>query len=571
MLKNLTIKNYALLDEVQVQFGVGLNVITGETGAGKSILIDALSMILGEKSDVAFVRSGADKAVIEGEFSIDGLTELASFLQKSELDDEENDLIIRREIHSSGRSRAFVNDTPVPVNTLIHLGDLLVDLHGQHEHQALLKVKEHLGYLDAYGQHEALLTEVQNAFNQVQESVEALHELQAKQSDLQEKRSLLVFQLKEIDGVNPGETEEEELEKEERLLRHSEKLHDGTSQMYTDLYEGEGAVTEKLHRISELLSELGKIDEYFGSLSELCQTAQISIEEIAKSVQSYQSRIDFSSTRLEDVRTRLSQLAGLKKKFGGSMQAVMEHWQYIKKELNLLENVDEQIKTCEQNVAGAKKILTALCVKLSTERKKAAAELERIIGELLKSLGMPQSKFVVTFSKLEDKDGFVTIDSKTYKTTPKGLDHVEFFLSANPGEEPRQLIKIASGGEISRIMLALKTALAKSDHIPVLIFDEIDIGISGRIAQVVGRSLQNLAHTHQILCITHLPQIASMGHQQYLVEKQVEDARTRTHIHELNDSERPHAIARLLGGKTITDVHLEGAKQLLTEAQRPEK
>ncbi|MDZ7339623.1 MAG: DNA repair protein RecN [candidate division KSB1 bacterium] len=566
MLKRLYIKNYALLDEVEVEFGPGLNTITGETGAGKSIIIDALSTVLGEKAEVEVIRAGADKAVIEGIFLVSHLPDVRAFLADNGLDDGADELIVRRELHLSGRSRAFVNDNPVPLKVLEELGDLLVDLHGQHEHQSLLRVREHLLYLDAFAQLERERETVRRQYEHVQRLARDLEELREQARQRAEKRALFEFQLKEIQAVNPEKDEDQLLEREESLARNRERLFALTEEICQLLYEGEGAASERLHRCTSLLEELRGIDDSFAALVEMCESARIAAEEIAKTARAYQSRIDFSPSRLEEIHERLARLNGLKKRYGGTLDAVLEHKEMLVRELALWENQEEQIATAELRLREEKERLAELCVALSERRRQASSLLEQRVVAELANLGIQRASFMVQIQWEEDAAGLVEAEGKRYRVTPRGLDDVEFFISTNPGEPVRPLAKVASGGEISRIMLALKSVLAGLDRVPVLIFDEIDIGISGRVAQVVGRSLRGLGRSHQVISITHLPQIASMGDRHYVVEKRVEGDRTHTTVRTLREEERPAEIAKLLGGETVTEAHLEGARELLAQA-----
>ncbi len=566
MLKRLYIRNYALLDEVEVEFGPGLNVITGETGAGKSIIIDALSTVLGEKADVEVIRAGADKAVIEGTFAVSHLPDVLTFLKSNQLDDGGGELIVRRELHLSGRSRAFINDNPVPLKVLEELGDLLVDLHGQHEHQSLLRVREHLFHLDAFAQLEGEREAVRRQYERVQELSRQLEHLREQARQRAEKRALFEFQLKEIQSVNPERDEDQLLEWEESLARHRERLFTLTEEICQLLYEGEGAASERLHRCLSLLEEIRQIDDSFAPLVEMCESARIAAEEIAKTARAYQSRIDFAPARLEEVRERLARLTGLKKRYGGTLAAVLEHRDYLVKELALWESQEEQIAAAEAQVAQEKEHLAELCRNLSGRRRLASSLLQQRVEAELANLGIRNASFAVQMEWEEDPDGLVEAEGKRFRVTPRGMDVVEFFISTNPGEPVRPLAKVASGGEISRIMLALKSVLAGLDRVPVLIFDEIDIGISGRVAQVVGRSLRGLGRSHQVISITHLPQIASMGDQHYVVEKRVEGERTYTMVRTLTEEERPGEIAKLLGGETVTQAHVEGARELLAQA-----
>ncbi|MEE4312637.1 MAG: DNA repair protein RecN [candidate division KSB1 bacterium] len=568
MLKSLFVKNFALLDEIEVEFGRGLNIITGETGAGKSILIDALGSTLGEKISAEVLRRDAQKAVAEGLFLVAAENVIDEELASADIDPQpDNSLILRREMSTSGRSRAFVNDTPVTNQLLTTIGDHLVDLHGQHEHQSLLKVKYHLGFLDSYGNYGEALETVRASYEALDRKLKEVAELRKSQIAFTEKRDLFEFQIKDISHVDPHPGEEEELINEEKILRNSEKLFELTGSLYEKLYDSEGAAYEYISEADEKLAELSRIDSAFEQYRKENQSALVVIEELSKFLQSYQSNIEFNSQRLETIRERLSLFSGLKKKYGGSLEEVIDHWKSLEDQLHSIDNVDERLEELAKEAEEARKRLNTACLSLTERRRKAAADLEKGVVSVLSELGMPGARFKISIVHEEDENGLVQIDGKFYKTNSTGIDSVEFFISANAGEELKPLAKVASGGEVSRIMLAIKSALTESDKIPVLIFDEIDIGISGRIAQAVGRSLKKLSKNHQIICITHLPQIASMADEHFVVEKFSEEGSTHTEIRKLEASERPLEIAKLLGGDIVSESHIEGAKELLNQAQ----
>jgi len=570
VLKKFYIKNFALFDELQVSFDAGLNIITGETGAGKSLIIDALNTILGERADPAVVRTGAEKAIIEGVFQIPQKEELTRLLKDYDIDLIDNELIIRREILASGRSRAFINDSPVSIQMLLEIGNHLVDLHGQHEHQSLLKSDRHIDYLDEFGDLRPLVQSVHQRYKTIRELKQSLARLQERARMLQEKRDYLEFQLREITQVNPQPHEDAELEREERILGNSERLYELSSQLYQMLYEGEASVYEKLGLAENLLRELSQIDERLQEYLESCETAKICISEIANYLPTYIGSIEFNPERLESIRERLALLSRLKRKYGGTLEAVLAHKEQIEKDLELTENVDLEIEKIEKQIAEEQRIFSELSIKLSQTRKEVATRLESQVVQVLAELGMERARFHVEIRQREDPEGLVVWEGKRYWATAKGMDHVEFFIAANPGEDLKPLAKVASGGEISRIMLAIKSILAEKDRIPLLVFDEVDIGISGRIAQAVGRRLRHLAHSHQIICITHLPQIASAGNTHFSVEKRIEGNRTTTSVRRLAFADRVMEIAKLIGGEKITDINLRSAEELLRKSSEGE-
>jgi DNA repair protein RecN (Recombination protein N) len=567
MLTRLYIRNYALLDEADILFSPGLNILTGETGAGKSILIGALGTILGDRADTLMVRSGETKAVVEAQFVVRNRTALIELLRAQDLDIDDDGLILRREIQESGRSRAFVNDSPAPLSVLEEIGDLLVDLHGQHEHQSLLRSREQMNYLDDFGGHGALLDRVHGLHARLLDLLKQRADLERRQQDLLARRDLYLFQADEIRRSNPLEGEEEELLKEEKILKNSARLSDTTAELYSSLYEQEGSVFEHLASAVQGFEELARIDSDFAKLEQDCQTAQVLVEEVSRALRGYADKLEFDPERLEGIRQRLATFSGLKKKYGPTMSEVLAHKARIEQELASFEGLDKELDSLKEGILEIRREFSKSCQELSEARHAAASRLREELPPLLEAMGIAGVQFDVELRHHSESDGLAEIDGRRYRASHLGIDEVEFLISTNPGMPLRPLAKIASGGEISRVMLALKSLVAAGDHIPVLIFDEIDIGISGRIAQSVGRQLRRLSKSHQVLCITHLPQIASMGNHHYLVEKVQARGSNRTEVRQLGGDERAMAIARLLGGEKISEVHLRSARQLLAEAE----
>lgn len=566
MLECLTIRNYTLLVDVEIPLGPGLNILTGETGAGKSIIIDALGTILGERVDTTVIRDKSQKAVIEGKFIIKDNEPLKNYLKAQDIDYDDEILILRREILDQGRSRAFINDTPVPLSTLQDVGNLLVDLHGQHEHQSLFKTQKHLEFLDDFGHLGQELNHVAQTFKTLKQLHDQKHSLEEQAQTLKEKREFYEFQLNEIQKVNPVANEEEALLAEEKILKNSELLFRLTSEFYQILYESENSVHDQLSRVMDGLIELKTIDPRFENYVKDCQTTLVTVDEISKFLQSYNSNIEFNPERLEEIQGRLAQLSSLKKKYGPTLAEVLKYRDKIKNELEAVENLDDQLLALEKEIAKVEEEFSQACANLSDKRKRVAAQLEELVPQVLSVLGMNGTRFKVEIKQEEDSKGLAFLNGKRYRASARGIDSVEFYISTNPGEPLKPLVKVASGGEISRIMLALKSIIAQGDNIPVLIFDEIDLGISGKIAQAVGKKLKDLAQYHQIICITHLPQIASMGNQHYLVEKYTSEGKTQTKIRKLDQEERTRAIAMLLAGEKISETHLQSARELLADS-----
>ncbi|HXG38595.1 MAG TPA: DNA repair protein RecN [Bacteroidota bacterium] len=571
MLKSFYVKNYALIDELRVEFGSGLNIITGETGAGKSILIDAMSLMLGERATTEVIRKGEEKAIVEG---IIGMTEqkaLRALLAEREID-VDDELILRREISTKGQSRCFINDSPVPVSVLKEVGDLLVDLHGQHEHQSLLRTETHVDFLDDFGGLDGLVKEFREAYDTLKGLFAELEELSHKERQLKERRDLYEFQIKEIDAISPQPGEEDALESELKILENAEKLFETTSRLYQTLYEGEQALYDQLVLVRNQLEDLAAIDKSFEEAKKECASVVAAISEVTKFIQSYNSKIEFNPERLEQIRERLGQLSLLKKKYGGSVDSILQHRERIGAEFALAENFEKEIAKLHERIEQARKECSDVAQRLSTKRRELVPRINKSVAAELAKLGIANAKFdvVITNTPIGKENGeearqkaFVKLGREYYEATPKGIDAVEFFLSTNVGEDPKPLAKVASGGEISRIMLALKTILAKSERLPLLIFDEIDVGVSGRIAQAVGKSLKALSQFHQVIAITHLPQIAGLADHHFVVEKVEEKKRTYTRMRRLSDEERVEEVAKLMSGAEVTEAGLEGARELM--------
>ncbi|MBL7074483.1 DNA repair protein RecN [candidate division KSB1 bacterium] len=564
MLQSLTIKNYALLRDVTVHFEPGLNILTGETGAGKSILVGALGMILGGRTPPETVGKYGDRTVVEGEFYPGNSDRFLSVAAKLKFN-LEGPLLVRREIRRNGQGRCFINDSPVTLTVLREIGVVLVDLHGQHEHQSLLSPASHLEYLDGSGDYQGLRRRVRELFYQVQTKKSDLNKLEEKGRLAQEKRELQEFQLQEIKGVNPQPDEEGELERERILLENSERLSDLTHELVDGLYEGEDALYDRLVRMERLFEELKNIDGQFGDPWNEIQNVKISLQEVARFVQNYRERIEFDPQRLEDVRERLGAFARLKKKYGGSIDGVLRHRDYLRDQLALVENLDDELSKLQAELEDLCQELSEKGGELSGKREQAAAQFERALIQNLGELGIKRGKFKVSITHTESPDGLVSWDGERVQAKETGIDAVEFLISTNVGEEPKPLARVASGGEISRIMLAFKSILAGKDAIDTLIFDEIDIGISGRIAHIVGQKLKALAQHHQIICITHLPQIASLADRHFAVEKRVVKGRSETQVKELTFEDRVLEVAKLIGGERVTPTNLQSAREMLED------
>lgn len=564
MLKSFEVKDYALIEHIFVEFGRGLNIITGETGAGKSILVDAMGLLLGERASTDVVRKGAIKSVVEGVFNVEGNSKIKSILDSNEIEFLP-ELIVRREISLKGSNRCFLNDTPVSLSVIKEAGNLLVDLHGQHEHQSLLRTETHIDFLDGFGDFSALKTEYKILFGKLKEKIRELDKLRASESSINEKRQIYQFQINEIESVSPSEGEEERLNEELKILENSEKLLELTTSVYELLYESESSVNDQFVDILKKINELARIDKSFSSIESEAVSVSVMLKDIAEFIRDYKSGIDLETGRLEEIRERLASLSLLKKKYGGSIENILAHYRKIKSESELAENFDEKINNTLKEINELRKNCGEIALRLSEKRKSAAQKIKKEVSQALSALGIPSSKFEIriTTSTADEQDDYLTAGGKRFRYSENGIDETEFFISTNPGEDPKPLAKIASGGEISRVMLALKSILAKNDKLPLLIFDEIDTGISGRIAGKVAEALKELASFHQIIAITHLPQIAGYADHHYSVRKMRSGDRVVSSIRKLTDNERVEEIAGLLSGEKITDASIKGAKELI--------
>ena len=554
MLLNLHIKNYVLIDELNLEFGEGLNIFTGETGAGKSIIIESVGLVLGDRAGAGIVRKGAERCLISAEFDVSGYKPLNKFLESASLAGEDDGtLIIRREVDLNGKSRAFVNDRPVNVSTLASIGDFLVDVHGQHEHQTLLKSAVQRELVDRFAGNEKLLEDAAEKF----ESWSALATQKDAQRISEVERERLVdlysFQLKEINSLKPIPGEEEELEQKLPMLKNAEKLQALSSEAYDLLY---GQESSALERTGKALKAVESINALSGTLNEPAETlknASALIDDALREIDKFRGALDSDPETLNDLLTRQDQLHKLKKKYGKDIPEILSYRDKIERELDALTNADKNLKELDEKIDRALNILNTACDKLTDSRKKAAKKLSADAQKELADLGMKKARFSAELSKLE-------------LPSASGRDAIVFMFCANPGEDIKPLKDIASGGEMSRVMLALKTVLVKSDEVPVLIFDEIDAGIGGPMGQVVGSKLKTLSRHHQILCITHLPQIAAFAQKHFTVEKTSAPGQTAVRVCPLADSGRLEEVARMLSGKEITPAARKHASELIEQS-----
>ncbi|MCB9210190.1 MAG: DNA repair protein RecN [Ignavibacteriales bacterium] len=567
MLTSLEIKDYALIQNINVEFSNGLNIITGETGAGKSILIGALGLLLGERASTETVRKGANKSYIEGIFDIGDNEKVKKFLEENDFEFNE-ELIVRREISIKGSNRCFINDTPVQLSVVKQIGDLLIDLHGQHDHQSLLRSETHIEFLDEFCDIKNELHDFEVARKKLLEALSQLKKLRDSEKNLKEKLSLNQFQLKEINSISPEKDEDVKIEKELNILENSEKLFESSSQIYSSIYENENNAYDILVSIKSHLEYISKIDEDFNLKLVDINSAIELVREIGDYSRDYLDKMEIDPSSIDALRDRAGAIHMLKKKYGGSLENVLSFKSKIEEELSLAENFADKIDELQKKIIDQREEVKKTAFIISKKRKNEAKKVEKQIEEVLKYLGIPDSKFEIRFEyeNTLESETFVEVDKKKVNVLSNGIDVVEFFISTNLGEDLKPLVKTASGGEVSRIMLAIKSVMAKTEKLPLLVFDEIDTGISGRIAQKVGKILRDLSASHQIISITHLPQIAACANHHYSVQKETNSDRVVSLIKKLNEEEKVVEIAKLLSGEKITQSNLDAAKELLLVA-----
>ena len=550
MLSELRIRNFALIDRLSVRLGPGLNVLTGETGAGKSIIVGALSLLLGERASADVVRAGEERASVEGVFDVAGRDDIARALDERGVEADEGVVVLKREVASGGRSRAWINGSPTTAGVLGELGRLLVDLHGQHEHQTLLRRDEQRAILDAYAGNDELLGRVAAAHRALMELRRERDELDRRRREAAQRADFLRFQADEIEGASLRPGEEEELEEEARRLSHSEELSALSGSLHDALVLSDEALVSGLGSIRRALDRLTAIDAGQDALRELYDTAYYALQELGERIERYGAGIEHDPARLDEIRRRQDLLFRLKTKYGATLEEVVEVGRAARAELDLVDGASFEIGALERRIGVATEEIDRLAAELSARRAKAMQKLAKEVGRVLPELGMTGGTFEALALPLAAPG-------------PHGAEEVEFRVSLNRGFDAKPISQVASGGELSRIMLALKTILARLDAVPTLIFDEVDTGVGGRVALQVGDKMREVAGSHQVFAITHLPQIASRAHVHLLVAKRERDGRTATDVTELDGDQRVHEIARMLGGDPESSVSLEHARELL--------
>ncbi len=567
MLKSLLVKDFALIENILVEFTDGLNIITGETGAGKSILVGALGLLIGERASSEVIRKDATKSIVEGIFLSKQNPKLIRILSENEIEFED-EIIIRREISQKG-NRIFINDTPINLQIIKEIGDLLVDMHGQHAHQSLLDNQKHIEFLDQFLDSFDTLLEYKNQLAIMNQKKKDLANYLKKDKEIREKIDLYQFQRREIINANLHIGEDISSENELNILENSEYLFNTTKAIAELVYDGENSVFDKLAWVQKEIESLAKIDPSFEIQLKEIQSALNSVEEVANYSRNYNSKIDLSPNEVDLVRNRFSEITTIKKKYNKSIEELLLYKEDIHNQIQNAESYRKIMDDLIGDIIDLRFTLGDLAFEISQQREKVAEKLIPKIQDALSELGMPDAKFQVNITQNEiNSPNTLIYEGGNFDYFENGFDLVEFWISTNLGEDLKPLAKIASGGEISRVMLAFKSAAAEKDSIPILIFDEIDTGISGRIGEKVAKKMKNLGKSHQVLAITHLPQIASFGDSHFSISKENENGRVVSKVIKLSENERIIEIAKLLGGEILSDSAMENAKELLNIAAK---
>ncbi len=566
MLSELYIKNFALIEELTLQFSSKLTVLSGETGAGKSIIVGALGLVLGEKAKTSQIRTGADSCIVEGRFEIERSHPVCTVLEEKGIERNEGDAyIIRRIITREGSSRSFINGLQVSVRDLQDITALLVDIHGQHEHQSLLMVRNHLHLLDQYGKLQSDLAEYRQSYLNVLHLQEEIEKRTIDEREKERKIDILSYAKAEIDRANIAEEEEEELKRQYRVLRNYESLVSSISEAYDPI---KGDEFSALTLVEQALTALGKVREVsseINGLVENLENARVLIDESATDLKQYIDGIEYEPGKIDGILSRLELIKNIKKKYGETVSEIQQYWQRCAIDLETLETNDTVIQELQNKLEKELRKAQKLAIELSVRRRVAAKTLSEAVMDELKFLSLAKARFSVHINYTEGEDGLVVIDQKRYKLMPYGLDNVEFLISTNIGEPLMPLKNVASGGELSRIMLAIKTVLGNVDPIQTFVFDEIDAGIGGKVAWAVGSRLRAMAGLKQIICITHQAQIASKGNLNIRTEKRDRNGRTVTEASVLKGEKRVEEIARMISGKTISNAAIEQARHMIGE------
>ncbi len=558
MLKQIYIRDFAIITELELDFSTGMTVLTGETGAGKSILIDALGLVLGDRADSDTVRHGAKRAEISASFSIEAMPHITTWLDKHALD-EEGECILRRVISANKGSKGYINGRPTPLAIMKELGEMLVDIHGQHQHQSMLKPDIQRISLDDFAKHQQLATDTKNTHRQWKQTRDQLNALRQAARDRDARIELVRYHVDELEQLALGENELKQLEEEQKRLANGGKILTQCNNTLTALYEGEeqDALTVLNQNLSNLES-LRDVDARIASVCDMLGEAAIQIQEGCNELRHYVDHLDLDPQRLASTEQRLSSIYDIARKHHIDAEHVPALLSELNDERHQLENADIQLEELQTQLTQLEQKYTEQATRLSKQRSKAAAKLSQSVTEIIHQLGMPHGHFQINL---------LTRNDTQPEPHPHGLETISFEVAANPGQPPKPLNKVASGGELSRISLAVQVLLSSNQQIPTLIFDEIDTGIGGGVAETVGRQLRTLGNSHQVMCVTHQAQVASLGHQHLHVSKKTDGATTQTQIQLLTPKQQQEEIARMLGGMEITQQTRAHAREMISKAE----
>lgn len=573
MLSEIDVRNYALIERLSLRFGNGFNVLTGETGAGKSLVIDCVGLVIGGRASSESVRAGCDSAVVEAVFNISDVPDVEALLLEQGIDPEpDGTLIVTREVSRQGRSRCRLNGRIVTLTALSAIGERLVDIYGQHEYQSLARPSRHIGLLDAFGgaRLEQVRDSVRQLYEEWRECEEELAELRQHARERAQRADLLAFQVNEIESANLEPGEDVHLVAEQTVLANAESLYDAVVRAYSLIYESSYPdIASARDMLGEALEELDNASRIDGTLTSLAESLSALCDhttEISRALREYRDSIEFDPERLAEVEERLSAISRLKRKYGDSLADVIDHGQLAREELESMTGAGRRVDELEGRSAALSEELGNCASKLSAMRCEIAAELEKEVSRELRDLSMPHAVFKVDVGRKRDGHEIV-VDGTPVVIGPDGFDNVEFLFSANPGEEPRPLARIASGGEMSRVMLAIKSVLAVADAMPTMVFDEVDAGIGGEAAIAVASKLANIGKVRQVLAVTHLPQIAAVADNHYAVSKLERSGRTEVTVEKLDIEERVTEVARMLAGEAPSSVTVAHAREMLSRRQ----
>ena len=566
MLKSLIINNIALIEHLEIDLDGKLNILSGETGAGKSIILGALSAVLGDKVTSDIVRTGASDAYVEAIFDISSLREHPNIFNELEIGSDDEELIMRRDISSDGKSKCKINARSVLLSQVREIADALVDIHSQHEHQSLLNIENHLILLDAFAHIGDMLSDFAIVYNELSEKKERFDRMLSLEQEKERILELSRHANNEIDRLNLTSGEEEEIEEELKRLSSFQKLSEASNNAYREVYKKDGSA---IHSVEKFLEVLGEVSSYDAKIDDFIKEAEevlFRLENVKESLKDYKDNLEFSKERFDELNMRIFKIKDLKKKYScAGVDELMNYSKIRAEEVAEIENSTKAKDELSIEIKELEKKSSELCMSISKARQAAAKKLSALIEKELSDLGMTKGKFAVEFKYVEDDKSYLRINNRGIRVGSKGIDRVEFLISTNAGEKLRPLKKIASGGELSRIMLALKSVLAHLDDIFTLVFDEIDAGIGGETAFNVARKLKAIGASKQIICITHLAQIASVGDSNYLVYKNEKEGRTKTGLEKLSSDEKVKEVARMLGGERLTDKSIAHAKELISK------